>query len=246
MESEVKTSGSGEASAPALGFGGKLVNIFTSPGKTFQELDQRPTWIAPVLILIVFIAVTTQMTFPIIMEAQMDNFRSNPNITPEQLEAIESQIGDNMNTQRIITLVSQIIVTPIVFLVLAGLFYLVGTVMLGGDSTYKRVLAVVAWSECISIIGVIVTSGLVMAKGSMEISLSPALLLSADAIGTKLHTFLSKFDFFTIWFLAVFATGFGYIYKFSTAKAYTAVGVLWAIWIALSVALSGVLKQFGM
>lgn len=246
MESEIQVPEAREESGPKLGFGGKLINIFTNPTKTFQELDQRPTWIMPMLIVVLLVIISTQISFPIIMDAQLDRLRSNPNITPEQLSTFETQFGENVKTQRIITLVSQIIVTPIVFFALAGIFYLLGTVMLGGDTTYKKVLSVVAWSDCISIIGVVVTTGLIIAKGSLDISLSPALLLSADAIGTKFHTFLSKLDFFTIWFLAVFATGFGYIYKFSTAKAYTAVGVLWAIWIALSVALSGVLKQFGM
>lgn len=235
-----------EESDPRLGFGGKLINIFTSPSKTFQELDRRPTWIAPLLILIVIVAISTQLTFPILMEAQLETFRNNPNIPPEQLEAIEAQIGDNINTQRYISLGGQIIVMPIVFLALAGIFFFMGAVILGGDSTYKKVLSVLTWASCISILATLVSTALIMAKGNMNVSLSPAILLSADAIGTKLHTFLSKFDFFTIWFLAVFATGFGIIYRFSTAKAYTAVGILWAIWIALSVALSDVFKQFGM
>ena len=38
----------------------------------------------------------------------------------------------------------------------------------------------------------------------------------------------------------------GLLAKSSKSKALTAVGVLWAIWIALSVALSGVFSQFGM
>ncbi len=246
MESGFKAAVSSEVSAPALGFGGKLVNIFADPLRTFQELNQKPTWIAPLIILVILIAVTTQISFPIIMDSQLERLKSNPNIPPEQMQVIETQMTERAGMQRGFALIGQIIFVPLVMLILAGIFYLVGTVMLGGDSTYKKVLAVVSWSSCISMIGVIVTTALILAKGSMEISLSPALLLSGDSVGTKLHTFLSKFDFFTIWYLAVFAAGFGYIYKFSKSKALTAVGVLWAIWIALSVALSGVFSQFGM
>lgn len=235
-----------EESGPRLGFAGKFINIFTSPSKTFQELDRRPTWIAPLLILVVIVAISTQITFPIIMEAQLETFRNNPNIPPEQLEAIEAQIGDNINTQRYISLGAQVIAMPIIFLALAGIFFFMGSVILGGDTAFKKVLSVLTWASCISILATLVSTALVMAKGNMNISLSLALLLPADAMDTKLHTFLSKFDFFTIWFLAVFATGFGIIYRFTTAKAYTAVGILWAIWIALSVALSDVFKQFGM
>lgn len=232
--------------APVLGFWGRLGNIFGNPRKTFEAIDQEPSWIVPLLIIVLLTIFSTQLIFPIIMTTQLENLRSNPNIPPEQLEVIENRFAENVNTQRIFTLVSQIIVTPIIFLALAGIFYLVGTIVLGGDTSYKKVLSILSWSMCIFILSTIITIPLIIAKGNMNVSLSLALLLSADAIGTKLHTFLSKFDFFTIWFLAVFATGFGIIYRFTTAKAYTAVGILWAIWIALSVALSGVFKQFGM
>lgn len=246
MEGEIQVPGAAEETDARLGFGGKLVNIFASPTRTFEELDKRPTWIAPLLILIAVVVISTQITFPIIMNAQLENFRSNPDIPPEQLEAIETQLSENIGTQRMISTGAQIIGTPIVFLALAGIFYLLGTLIMGGDSTYKKVLSVLSWSSCISIVSAIVSIFLIMAKGNMNVSLSLALLLPADALGTKLYAFLSKFDFFTIWYLSVFAIGFGYIYKFSKAKAFTGVGILWAIWIAVSVALSGVFSRFGM
>ena len=246
MEGTEQTAVAANETAPVLGFWGKLGNIFASPRKTFESIDRKPTWVMPLIIIILLTIISTQITFPIIMDTQLENLRSNPNIPPEQLEVIENQFAENVNTQRLITLASQIIVTPIIFLALAGIFYLVGAIILGGDTTYKKVLSVLSWSMCIFILSTIVTIPLIIAKGNMNVSLSLALLLPADSIGTKLHTFLSKFDFFVIWFLAVFATGFGVIYRFSTAKAYTAIGILWAIWIVVSVALSGVFRQFGM
>jgi hypothetical protein len=87
---------------------------------------------------------------------------------------------------------------------------------------------------------------LIIVKESMSVSLSPAMLLSGEALGTKLYTLLSKFDFFMIWFLAVFAVGFGLVYKFSKTKAFIAVGITWGIWIAISVILSDFFKRFGL
>jgi ABC-type multidrug transport system permease subunit len=244
MEGNDQAVAANEA-APVLGFWGKLGNIFGSPQKTFEALSAKPTWIGPLLIFLAIAILLTQLSLPVIMEAQKEKILSNPDISEEQREAMEPYFVVNTSA-RLRTLGGQVVITPIIFLVLAGIFYLVGSIFLGGDTTYKKVLAVVSWSWLIFTLATIVTMTLTMIKGDMNISLSLALLLSADAMGTKLHTFLSKFDFFTIWFLAVFATGFGVIYRFTTAKAYTAVGILWAIWIALSVALSGVFKQFGM
>jgi len=230
-----------------LGFWGNFTNIFANPRRTFESLDKRPTWLMPMLILILVTVITTQIAFPILMKAQMEMLRNNPNIAPEQLQVIEQHMSEGVATQRIVTVVSQVIGTPLVFyLLLSFIFYFIGSVILGGDATFKKVLSVFSWSSCILILASLVSFPLILIKESMQVSISPALLLSDDSVGTTLHTLLSKFDFFTIWFLAVFASGFAAIYKFSTAKAYITVGVLWGIWITLSTTLADVFSRFGM
>ena len=230
-----------------LGFGGRLINIFVNPLKTFQSLDRRPTWLVPMIIIIVLAVAVTYFTFPMIIDAQLESFRDNPNITSEQMAAIEQQLTENLATQKIIMMVAPLIFIPLVYyLLLSGIFYFTGSVVLGGDSSFKKVLSVWSWSNCIGILGSIVTVPLIFAKGTIKIALSPALLLPNDAIGTTLYTLLSKFDFFTIWTLAVFAYGFVTIYRFSVSKGYIAIGVLWGIWIAISVIFADMFKQFGM
>ncbi len=228
-----------------MGFWAKLGNIFASPSKTFEALDKRPTWIIPILILILITVVLNQLSFPVIIEAQLERFRSNPDIPAAQLEAIEQQITGNLKQQRIFMLVGQLVVTPIIFLLLSGLFYLIGNILLGGDGTYKKILSVFCWSSMVLALSAIIKTPLVIIKESLNISLSPAMLLPGDALGTKLYVLLSKFDFFTIWFLIIFAIGFGMIYKFSKARAFATIGITWGVWIALSVIFSDFLKRFG-
>jgi hypothetical protein len=221
-------------------------NIFVNPRKAFESIDRKPTWLWPLVIIIILIAATTQIMFPVVMQAQLDKLRSNANIPAEQMQVIEQQFAQGGSTQRIITIVSQVIVMPLIYLLLAGIFYFIGSVLLGGDATYKKVLSVLAWSGCISIAATIVMMPLIMIKKSLTVSLSLALLLPIDSSETTLYRILSKIDFFTIWYMIVFALGFSIIYKFSRAKAFTAIGVLWAIWIAISVAFAGFFSRFGM
>ena len=247
MEDQVQNQVIETEQSTELGFWSKFGNIIANPRLAFESLDRRPTWLVPMLILIVLVAITTQIMFPAIMEKQMEMIRSNPDIPAEQLQMIENQLSENMNTQRIFALVGQIIFTPLVFYILLSfIFYFVGCVILGGDATFKKVLAIFSWSTCILIISTFITFPLAYAKGTVDVTLSPALLLSGDSIGTTLHTLLSKFDFFMIWFLAVFAFGFSVIYRFSLAKSYITIGILWGIWIAVSTAFANVFKQFGM
>ncbi len=235
--------------APAesdLGFWGRLINIYVNPRKAFLAIDNRPTWLMPMILIGLIGIVATQIMFPVIMQSQLERIRSMPNIPPEQMADIEKQFTENSAQQRIITLVSQVVAIPIMFLIISAVFYFVGSVLLGGDTKFKKVFSAFCWASCISILGTLVISPLVMAKGTFNVTISPALLLPDDSLGTPLYTLLSKFDFFTIWSLAVFALGFSIIYRFSVAKAYISVAVLWGIWIAISTAFAGIFSQFGM
>jgi len=235
----------GEAGAE-LGFWSRFINIFVNPRQTFESLDRRPTWLVPFLIVLLLTIITTQLTFPIIMQSQLEMLRSNPNIPPEQMQIIEQQLAENISTQRLFALIGQVVLFPLIYFILAGIFYFVGSVILGGDCPYKKVLSVYSWSTCIGLLGVIIMAVLVYAKGSMNVTISPALLLSGDLLDSKIYTLLSQFSFFTIWFLAVFAFGFAIIYRFSVAKAYISVAVLWGIWIAIATIFSDIFKRFGM
>ena len=229
-----------------MGFGSKFINVFLNPRKTFMALDNKPTWLVPLLLLILLTIISTQLTFPMIMDAQLDRIRSNANIPPEQMTIIENQLAENMSKQRLFATIGQVVVMPIIFLILAGIFYFVGSVILGGDSSYKKVLSVMSWSTVISILGVLIVTPLILLKGNMNVTLSLALLLPSDAMDSTLYNVLKHFDFFTIWYLAVFGYGFALIYRFSLAKAYVTFGVLWGIWIVINTVFASTFKMFGM
>lgn len=246
MEDEVQIQAAETAKSNGLGFWGKFGNIFANPQKTFLELDQRPKWLIPVIIIILISILITLATYPIIIESQLEMFRNNPNISAEQFEIIQQRIEAGGQAQKYIGLVMQVVgIFVFYYLLFAGIFYFVGSVILGGDCKYKKVLAVWAWSSLIGVAAAIVRVPLVFLKENIRISISPALLLPADSLDSVLYTILSQFDFFLIWQLAVFAFGFSIIYKMSIAKSYITVGVLWGIWIAIAVAASDIFKQFG-
>ena len=85
-----------EGQKQTTGFWAKLGNIFASPTKTFEALNEKPTWIAPLLILIVLSVLLTQLAFPVIINAQLDNLRNIPieieDETPEISEFEEGEI----------------------------------------------------------------------------------------------------------------------------------------------------------
>ncbi len=215
-----------------LGFGAKLINIFTSPTKTFEALDHNPTWLVPLLIMILVSLASVYLTFPQLVNIAVENMTKQGEITPDQLEMAMKFVP--------VSIYGMSVLWPIIwFFLFSAVYYLIGSVFMGGNSTYKKILSVQAWSSLILVLSSIISTPLVMIKNSVYVSLSPSILLSSEHIGTKLFTFMSQFNFFVIWYLIVFGLGFSYVYKFSKAKAFTTMGILYCIWIALSVVFGG-------
>jgi hypothetical protein len=199
------------------------------------------------MVLIVVIAlIGAYIVMPFAMQAQIEAIRNNPNIPPEQVQLIEQQMTGVGPIQYIGALIGVIIGIPLMMIIIAAIFYFVGSVLLGGESTFKKNLSIWIWASCISFIASIIRLPLMYIKKSAQVTLSPALFLSGDDIGKPIFTLFSNFDFFTIWQIIVFALGFSVIYKFSRAKAFIAVGVVWAIWLVINVAFANVFSRFGM
>jgi hypothetical protein len=120
--------------------------------------------------------------------------------------------------------------------------FFVFNVLMGGDSTFRRNFSVYCYSSLIAIPSMIVKFPLIMTKGDLNVQTSLALLLSPDAKDTFLYRVLSSFDIFTVWQVVLVSIGMGVVYKYSTKKAFTAVVILWIVWIFLK---SGLGSMFG-
>lgn len=232
MENEPLVVESKQVSGPTLGFWGKLAGIFTSPNRTFQELDKRPAWITPFLIMLVIAVLSVSLLMPLIMQNTIKEMSKNQEVTQQQIEMMARVLP-------ISTVGSAILMIPVWLFALSGILYLVGSVILGGDTTFKKLLAINSWSMLIMGLSSIVTVPLALVRQNMFISLSLSLILPTESIGSRLFVLLSQFNFFTIWYLIVLAIGFGTVYKFTTGKAITAMAVLWVIWVAFVVAIGG-------
>jgi hypothetical protein len=228
------------------GFLTRLINIFVNPIKALESIDRQPTWFWPLLMVVIIALITAFIAMPYTMQAQIEMIRNNPNIPPEQAQMIEQQMSQVGPLQYVGALVGVIIGMPLMIIIIAALFYFVGSVILGGDSTFKKNFSLWIWASCISFLGALIKLPLILIKKSALVSLSPALFLPGEKLGTPLYSFLGNLDFFTIWHIVVFAIGFSVIYKFSRAKAFIAVGFLWAVWIAISTIFASVFSRFGM
>lgn len=225
---------SGMEKTDELSIGQKIVGIFTSPGQTFVSIDHKPSWIVPFVITVVIGLVFIFLTTDIIISdtlAQQEEKMIEQGVESAQIDQALGMTEKFMG----FLLPAFAIVGPLVFwAVIAGVFMFVGNVILGGTSSFKKVYSVTAWSWLIHVLGSLILLPLVLTKETIMISFSPTAMMSDEGRMTFMYQFLSKFDLFNIWFVAVLAIGLAVIYKMKTQKMATAAFVVFLIWALVS------------
>jgi hypothetical protein len=224
-----------------IGGASKILNIFFEPKRVFESLKIKPTWLVPFIIVALLGIGFFYSTYPYIMNQQVERIKDNDKIPEEQKQVIIDKM-----TERTHPPVWQLFLAPlgtiVALVAVAGILFFVFNVILGGDSSFRRVFSVYCYSSLIAVPAMIVKYPLIMMKKDLNVQTSLALLLSAESKNSFLYSFLSSFDIFTIWQLILVSMGMGILYRYSTKKAFTATCILWIIWI---VAKSGLSSLFG-
>jgi hypothetical protein len=247
MSEEVTNSGEATSSAGEMSAVQKIIGIFTAPRKAFEAIDKNPTWFLPFIIGVIFFLVFQLLTMDIQTDYRIQHLEARDDIPAERMEMAKQQMQGGV---KYIGLVAGPIVWLIMILIMAALFYVAGNMMIGGDTTFKNIFAVVAWGQLIGSLSLIIMTFLILAKGSMHgVALDLSILMETPAIGEEkstLYRILSKFDIFTIWTIVLYIIGMSVTYKTTTQKAAVPILSLWAIWIIVSVVFGSFFEQFGM
>jgi len=218
---------------------GGAFNTFFEPRKVFESLKIKPTWLVPFIIAALLGIGFFYYTYPFIMAQQVERIQENEKIPEEQKERIIEKMTERDHPP-IWQLSFAPIGTLVSFVVVAAALFFVFNVLLGGDSNYRRVLSVYSYSSLIAIPAMIVKFPLIMMKENLNVQTSLALLLSPNTKDSFVYKVFSSFDIFTIWQVILVSMGLGVMYKYGTKKAFTAVFILWVIWILLKSGLSSV------
>ena len=213
----------------------KMVGVFFSPKDSFEAIDRKPDWIIPMVVIIILTLIVTMITLPITMPDQMEKQR----IKMEERGMSDDQIDQAMSVSekmgKIMAPIGIIISVPIVFLILTLIIWFVGNVVLGGQTTFKKMFSVYTYSSLIGTIGLLLKSLLILARQNPDVHFSLALLLPQDQSEALVYKILKGFDLFSIWQYAVLAIGFAVIYKFSMKKSGWTMAVLFIITVFISV-----------
>ena len=203
----------------------RVFGIFTNPRETMADIVTRPTWLVPLIILMLTSAVSVFFLQDLILENALDDMSKRPNVTQEQMAAATPMI-------KIFTWIVPLFV-PIINLIVAALFLFIGNVILGGESNFRTAFAVTCWSGLVTVVSSIVNVPLMLNRGEMRNATSLNFMLPWEENQSPLFFVLSQIDIFYLWWLVVLGLGFAAAYKLSTKKGITTVFVAFAVYVAV-------------
>ncbi len=212
----------------------KIAGVFLDPKRTFTSLDRKPDFIVPMVIMMVVALASAIILWPLIQELiaeQMSDAIAEGQVPAEQLETIQK-------SQRIAALVGAPLGAALQILAIALVMFFAGNILIGGQSSYKKILSVFAYTSLIGILASAVTIILAQSKGSMEVYTSLAALFPGSAKDTVLFKVAGVFDLFKIWELIVASIGMSIVYKVTTQKALSVLGSIYLIFSAVVIIIS--------
>lgn len=232
MEEELKPI---ETQEVRMGFVSRISGIFFEPKKVFTFLNSKPSWFFAFLLILLIGVVIAEITLPQNLLLQKQIVSQSPKIssTPEVLD----KMTEITTGKRISTVISEIIKVFIGLIFLTSFVYFICNIILGGDSSYKRVLSVVTYTSLIPTLGAILKTPLIIAKNSADIQTSLALLMPEGDFTKIRYMLLGALEIFSIWQIILIALGVTVLYKFSMTKALVATIIGWAILVFIGVGL---------
>lgn len=207
-----------------MGLVSRFVGIVTSPRETFARVAAHPKWFG---MLIVIVAVTAAFAVwfqstDIGRQAMMDQSIKwmesfGIRLNDQALNEMERRTMETPVWQMALqTGVSIVVVTPIMYIVIAGILFGVFSAALGGGAAFKQVYATIVHAGVISTISQVFTYPLYYMRESMTSATNLAVLFPMLAEDSFLAKFLGTIDLFTVWWVIVMAIGMAVLYRRKT------------------------------
>lgn len=193
-----------------------IVEVFYKPAKLFERIKDEPKILVPWIFFFLLVFSSIYLISDMIVEMEM---QSAPQKFAEQgLSTADLPTEAMIKRATLILLPLAFMLAPLIAAALAMFF---GNVVMEGRAKFKQLLSVMLYSEIVFTLGSLILAPLMLAKGSMKVSISLAAILQDSQVQDPLYIALSKFGAFYIWEIIVIGIGLSIIYGFSRNKGYT-------------------------
>jgi len=223
-----------------------IINIFTAPTKAFEDLNQKPTWLIPLILGIVFAVGFQYILLDINMEYQIKTLEAR-DMPEASFEAAKSQMT---GTMKYIGIILTPIFVPIIWVIFALFLWLFSKMTISEGINFKKAFSIVSWSSLVTLISLVLLTFLISSKGTPHgVALDLSAVLETPAIGEAksiMYLLFTKIDPFILWEMFLWALGLSIMGKVDIKKGLIPVATLWGVWVVVSVAFGSLLSSFGM
>jgi hypothetical protein len=217
----------------------RIVGVFFEPGKTFRDIAQRPTWIVPmILVIVAVIGVTTTISQRIgwesVMRRQMESSSRFQQMSQEQRD---QTLAVQMKFAPVFGYVGALVGVPIYDVIAAAVLLGIAGGLMGGGMRFKQVFATVCWSGLPGIPSAILTIVVIFLKNPDDLNLQNPIAFNLGAFmdpntpAKFAYSLASSMDLFVFWTIFLMATGLKAAAgkKLSFTGALVAVVLPWAV-----------------
>lgn len=217
MDPDIEDLGGGASELRRLG------GILLSPVRTFADIGRRPTWVFPLLLVLVVNLLTNLVVYRVLLtdenleeialEVSQWQAAKNGGVAPTAATAAEIE---SLRRLRSIWYVPSLVGVAASVLGIAAFFYGILRLIRAGNG-FRRIFAVVCWSFVIyRVVGGTVTLVSLLVRGSSRFRPAPpeawsptslARWIPPEAVSANVYSALSKLDLFLVWWLVVLAIG---------------------------------------
>lgn len=211
------------ATAPAAGappasksLPARFIGIITAPKDTFTGVAAVPKWFVLFAICTLLIAVFTAlpMTTDAGRQAAIDQqVQQRRAFGVETDDAQYAQIERMSKVMPYVTAGSVLVFSPIMLMVISGILFAIFNAALGGEASFKQVLAIVTHAGVISTMSAVFSGIINYFRGAVGSVATLGALLPMLPERSFLASLLGAIDVFLIWYVIVLAMGLAVLYR---------------------------------
>jgi hypothetical protein len=227
---------------------GRVFGALFNPKPTFESIAQRPSWVLPLLLMLVIsVAVTAvfgqRVGWRSFMERQdANNARVQKQMEQMTAEQRQQMIDNQTKFAPVVTYVAIVLFTFLGAVVVAAVLLGVFNLTAGSKIGFSTSLGIVAYSWMPYLVGGLLGLLILFIKDPSTIDIehlvasNPGAFLS-DSSPKWMISLLTSLDIFTLWVLILQAIGFSATNpkKLSFGKAFGTIFAVWIIYVLVKV-----------
>ncbi len=211
----------------------RLAGVIFSPAATFKSIAAHPKWLGAFLVVLLalsgaqFAFLSTKVGQEAMLDQQMKRIESMGGTVTQQQEEQQEKMLPFM---RYIVGGATLVFGTVMTFAFAGILYAVFTAMMGGEASYKQVLAVTTHAGAVQLLQIAFSMPLNYVRETMTSPTNLGVFVPFLDETSVIARFLGVIDLFLIWWLIVLAIGVGVLYRRKTAPIFASfMGVYVAI-----------------